>query len=156
MSFGHNTLNAQHRNDIENRVRQVESELKDMGIRVNNINYTTKAIPDYMQYDTISSPYSRKIMTEFNDTISYEARYNIEISQGIAEDFINMTEKVEFFQKQSKQDALQADQLRHQVKKFEELKRNLHQTLNDNPGVKDQWDEIMVLMKLAGFDTKIV
>lgn len=144
------------RDEIEQRIGKCREDLIRYGIKVHDVSLTTRPEPRYIDVTTIGNPYSERVMADYEYGVEYNAVWQVELAQSQVDDFLRIGSHVSHLEAQnaSLSRELSDKELALADKHAREIK--LRNILKNNPGIKDQWDELMVMMKLAGLDTNLV
>lgn len=146
-----NELSAQ--DEIQNRIEHIRRKFDDLGIKVRDVRYTRYAQPRYMDVSYSNKAWYDRAITD--EDIRYDAHWELSVDQRQAEELCQLTSFVNSLQHDVHRlrDELSSTmlQLAGHNAKITELKQVLH----ENPGIRDQWNELMVLMKMAGFDANL-
>lgn len=131
-----------------NNIDKIHHKLNQMGVKVRDVKTHYKEEPfrytDIRGYSPQESSARRPV-----------THWELEMSEHTVVDFIEMVEKCEYFHRESQENKLIADKANNKHRAIEEKISRLRTVLNDNPGIKDQWEEIMVLLRMAGFEDKL-
>jgi hypothetical protein len=85
----------------------------------------------------------------------FDVRWVLEMTGSQVDDLIDKDANIKYWRKNAQ--ASESQLITAQAFRDRQLDTayRLKKTLTENPGIKDQWDEMMVLLKMAGFSDKL-
>jgi hypothetical protein len=130
-----------YRTDIENNLK---IELENVGITViESIRKRSEQYEQYEQYDSIPGSEKYTPSRQLTDT-----EFVCSIDENMAIHITTLDERLRNAMSENRDLYASQRVLTAQVKKIDELK----DVLKNNPAINDQWDEMMIMLKIAGFD----
>jgi hypothetical protein len=118
-------------------IRRLTKDLESLGIRVKNIKVVNTTS------DLIINP--PRSVPEFTCLLSEQAAHYV----------INLKDDAEVLDKQLGQTQIMYEIQRDKYSELTTKINNLNKVLKNNPAINDQWDEMMTMLKMAGFDDTI-
>lgn len=140
--------------DVNERVRGMRDKLTDDGFKIHDVRVTRRVEPPYRDfnlnrdYDLGNAAYKRN----FADPIQYGAEFTMSVTLGQAEDFMNLADRYDSVHRECTEIKERLNLAFQQIGDLEGRRDRLRRTLDENPGIKDQWEEMLTMLKLAGFD----
>jgi len=134
--------------ELMHRVTEVRNQLHKDGFTIHDVRVSRKEEPYFMHKGYRSHSYDAYI----SNTIRYTAEFDMAVSLGQAEDFLSIAKKYEYLSDRVQQVERNNDILSKEVAVNRTTRHDLKKVLTENPGIADQWDEMLTLLKLAGFD----
>lgn len=146
--------------DFDNRYHQIatyheyskqrEKNLRKMGFAIDDTRVTRRP--------TYERPYL------FDDKIpprdyyrGYEEStvWHLKADDQLVDKIVNLVDQTESLQRNLQYTSHEAANTQRELMAYQKKLANLRKTLRENPGLQEQWDELMVMMKLAGFDENL-
>jgi hypothetical protein len=85
---------------------------------------------------------------DYEETTIWELRADDQV----VDELINLADRIESHEHHIQSISYEASATQRELDVHQKKIANLKKTLRENPGLQEQWDELMVMMKLAGFD----
>ena len=124
------------------KVQTYTRELEKIGIQVEDVRAHRRRLTER---EMMISP---KEYCDYQVNCNQSPVFRCSIDEESAEQIIFMRDRLRHYENEVSALMLKATSQELQLKKIEKLKTILH----SHPGIKDQWDEMMVMLKLVGFD----
>jgi hypothetical protein len=126
--------------------------LRDAGIIVLDARHTERRT-EYTYHGSLSSdriPYYRTEQSA--EDVVWDLRMN---SKKVL-DMVNLQNEHDHYKRQSNKVALDLLQTQQIVTRYQSQTGQLRMVLDEHPEIKEQWDEIMILLKMAGLDADVL
>ena len=140
--------------EIENRTQKQIDKLRNAGVRVIDTRIMRKPRTEYIDYKILSKSGNQKIPTETISSYDYDIRYDLEVDDNFVSHFLDMSEKYKYFMNRTEEEYRKRQTAEHNAQQLEKRSERLNSTLAANPGIREQWEEMMVMLKMAGFDER--
>jgi len=141
--------------EIENRTQKQIDKLRNAGVRVIDTRIMRKPRTEYIDYQILSKSGNQKIPTETISSYDYDIRYDLEVDDNFVSHFLDMSEKYKYFMNRTEEEYRKRQTAEHNAQQLEKRSERLNSTLAANPGIREQWEEMMVMLKMAGFDERL-
>lgn len=136
---------------VHREIKNTRQILEDMGVKVEDV--LIKRQHDRYEMDLFEED---PFLHERTPGIRYDVRYNVTMSQRWATDMITIVEDKDRLESELSDIKKTLEYFQKEHLKFNMKRTDLARVLDGNPGIKDQWDEIMTMLKMAGFDEDIL
>lgn len=130
--------------NVHYMIAKTKESLASNGFRVDDTKII-KRIPEREYYGPLIDDY------EYAD-IDYDVEYTVRMYQSMAEDVLDLATHLERSERERNEIKRQLANLKEQHLEMKMKTTSLRTVLEKNPAIKEQWDEIMTMLKLAGFD----
>lgn len=145
--------------DIRNREHKIREMLSEIGIQVKTCNIKTYA-QQHDNYEMFKISNSRTLTAELALDLKYKQAYTLEwtleMSDRMVCELLEMSKTVDEFHRRMCHYESESNTANREVHSMRLKNNKLKNVLQENPGLKDQWDELMVMCKIAGLDENIV
>lgn len=131
--------------DAYRRCRETARQLEKMGFKILDQRVVHETHPLEF-HDMYAYQYKEE---NYRRNFSYQIEVNM--SERTAEDLIRLVEHSEYLEKRSREYEQRFQLSQTDLIALRKRLDNLEQVLDENPGIRDQWDEIMTMLKLAGY-----
>jgi hypothetical protein len=136
--------------DFQHVVNDTLRSLHDMGVRVHDVNIR-HGRSEYAQEYIGHSPIPPHMNYTPNDAI-----WQLEVQNETVLNMVLADKRYNECEAERLRVMREREELVNTVRCAQEKTMRLARTLNDNPGIKEQWTEMMVMLKLAGFDENLL
>tara|TARA_B110000238_G_C16020701_1_gene393095 strand:+ start:568 stop:1002 length:435 start_codon:yes stop_codon:yes gene_type:complete len=134
------------------KIDHMKRLLRDAGIDVLDARHTERRT-EYISHGSLSSdriPYYRTEKSA--EDVVWDLRMNSEK----VHDMINLQNEHDHYKRQSNKAALDLLQTQRIVGRYQSQTGQLRMVLDEHPEIKEQWDEFMILLKMAGLDADVL
>jgi hypothetical protein len=136
-------------NDKVHRMREI---LQEEGITVLDARITDRR-KEYTAYGTSGSERITYHRTEQSvEDVVWDLRMNFEKVQ----EMLDLQRQVDYYCRNSKKSEMDLHQTEQIVSRYQSQTGQLRMVLNEHPEIKEQWDEFMILLKMAGLDADVL
>src|SRR6056297_42687 len=144
----------QHYHDIVQReIANTRQVLNDYGFKVNDVHIRREPLENswsvMYESDLIPEP-------EYNERIRYSVTYDVTMSQRLASDTLTMSEYTNTLEDRLKELEKMAAYFKEEFLTYNMKRTALKSVFAQNPQLQEQWDELMTMLKMAGFDDNLL
>lgn len=139
--------------DVREQAHRLRYKLEDAGVKVVDMRVRVNPRRNYMDYYTIGGDLNK---VNLIDDVEYDVEWTLEMSNGQVRDVIELADKCRYFEEKLHEIDKQRMLANTDLRSLRERIRKLERTLDDNPGIREQWDEMMTMLKLAGYTDKLI
>jgi hypothetical protein len=126
--------------------------LRDAGIIVLDARHTERRT-EYTAHGSFASDRIAHYRTEQSaEDVVWDLRMNFEKVL----DMVNLQNAHDHYKRQSNKAAMDLLQTQQIVTRYQSQTGQLRMVLDEHPEIKEQWDEIMILLKMAGLDADVL
>lgn len=139
---------AHNLDDMHYTINKTKDLLRDNGIQIIDAE-----IIKNQQYHDSSRVYLRDfrpIDTYSNNT--YSAEYTVKLSQEMADNVLDLATNLDRSERERVEIKKQLSNLKEKYLAMKFKTTSLKTVLEQNPAIKEQWDEMMTMLKMAGFN----
>ena len=140
---------------IQSEVHRNRQRLEEAGVAVIDAKIVEYPRYDTMDVTTMGNWMTQRIQSQVHDS-NYGITWQLEMKDRHVSDLLELSDKCRFFQERLSASEHETVETKSELTKLRNKVAKLRKVLEDNPGVRDQWEEVMVLVKLAGFDESLV
>lgn len=148
------SLDKAEYDNIQYRTRKTEAYLENLGMKVVDVNIFQKRHPEYIDYSIIGDNSIHRIPSRYK--VELDAVYQVEFPQDLAENIVDIVNRATLLERDLYESRNAYNISQSNLASIESKLSKLRRVLNDNPGVAEQFEEIMVMAKMAGFDDKLI
>jgi hypothetical protein len=126
--------------------------LRDAGIIVLDAHHTERRI-EHTSYESLASDRTAHYRTEQStEDVVWDLRMNYEKVLFM----LDLSDQRDYYQDQAKKVGLEQVQTQRIVSRYQSQTGQLRRVLDEHPEIKEQWDEFMILLKMAGLDADVL
>jgi hypothetical protein len=134
------------------KVHRMRELLQEEGITVLDARITERRI-DHMSYEIASSDRISHCRTEQSaEDVVWDLRMNFEKVQHM----LDLHQQCNYYRRSADKSEMDFHQTQQIVSRYQSQTGRLRMVLNEHPEIKEQWDEIMILLKMAGLDADVL
>jgi len=141
-------------------VRAIEDKhrntLRGMGIGVEKCRLSRHMSEPFYPTKFNSTPYDTNYDENGDLQESYTLEWTIKLDGQKLGNILSLVEDAEWARNKIRKTEEESMRAMNQLNAHQSKLGKLRKTLDENPGMDDQWKEFMVLLKMAGFDEDIV
>lgn len=147
MTFGTSITHG----EIQDRVGKTREKLEKDGIIVRDARIRARPMMENSMHFYADSD----MALESRSVTGYDVSWTLELNQHTVEALVHSGERL--YDACKRYDILQSEftSVNEELRGHLRDKCRLRETLRTNPGIAEQWDEFMVMLKMAGFDGDI-
>lgn len=144
----------QHYHDIVQReIENTRQVLNEYGFKVNDVHIQREPLDTswsvLYQPDAIPEP-------DFDERIRYSVTYDVTMSQRLASDTISMADHIGVVENEIEEAKKVSAYFKEQFLTYNMKRTALKSVFAENPQLQEQWDELMTMLKMAGFDDDLL
>ena len=137
-----------------NQIHKIGRELEKLGLNVVDTNvYREDIIDEYIDYGVMGDPTRYKIPTRARDSLG--CKWTVEMDKNQAVKLVQLDGNMTYLQKEIRYTSQQYEACAKNLANLESKVTDLKVVLHSNPEIREQWDQLMVLMKMAGLKEPI-
>jgi hypothetical protein len=137
--------------DRQGRRDHQHEQLRRAGVGVIECNIVHGSRSYHEDYYT-NDPASMRYTTHHPE---FDVRWVLEMTGSQVDDLLDKDANIKYWRERSQSSESQLITASTSNNRHLNTAYRLKKTLTENPGIKDQWDEMMVLLKMAGFSDKL-
>jgi hypothetical protein len=142
-----------HHDIVQREIENTRQVLNEYGFKVNDVHIRREPLDTswsvLYQPDAIPEP-------DFDERIRHSVTYDVTMSQRLASDTISMADHIDMMEKRLEEAEKAAAYFKEQFLTYNMKRTALKSVFAEKPQLQEQWDELMTMLKMAGFDDDLL
>jgi hypothetical protein len=138
---------------VQREIANTRQVLSDYGFKVNDVHIRREPIEN--SWSVFHEP-DLKPESDFDARVRYYVTYDVTMSQRLASDTLTMSDYINTLEDRLQESEKIAAYFKEEFLTYNMKRTALKSVFAQNPQLQEQWDELMTMLKMAGFDDDLL
>ena len=137
----------------QDRCATLRHYLEKMNVKVLNVTPTKEHEPQYIDIQSMHSRVDKTILA--SSRIEISSTWQVEMTEDQVSELVQTENRLYYSQRDLEESISRLNKSTERLRTIEDKIVDLKVILNEHPEIREQWDEFMVVMRMAGLKEPI-